>query len=180
MDAGTVGAVSLTQIFLVIFLSSLFSIGGGAGQTAVIQDRWVGHGLLDSGLFSWSVALSYLSPGPKCGFLAAVGYYMHGVPGACAALLGIIIPTCVGAAGVSYAFKKIEPVINAIALPATFAVAGMMAATALDLAKPLHPNVYEIAAMLVVAVLVGWRNMEPVAVVLSSAVIGVIWWFVQG
>ncbi|HEY4074139.1 MAG TPA: chromate transporter [Herbaspirillum sp.] len=173
----TTETVGLAQIFIVVFLSSLFSIGGGNGATAVIQDRWVGHGLLDAGLFSWSIALSYLSPGPKCGFLAAVGYYMYGVPGACAAILGIAIPTCFGAAAVSYAFRKIEPVIKFIALPACFVVAGMIAAAAWDMAAPMHLNAYEIAAIVAIAVLVGWRNLDPVIVVLGSAAAGLGWWY---
>ncbi|HEY4317308.1 MAG TPA: chromate transporter [Herbaspirillum sp.] len=172
-------AVSLTQIFVVIFLSSLFAVGGGNGSAAVIQDRWVGHGLLDSGLFAWSIALSYLSPGPKCGFLAAVGYYMYGVPGACAAMAGIILPTCIGSAAVSYAFSKIEPVIKFIALPACFVVAGMLGFTAWDMGAPLHLNAAEIAGVVVVAVLIGWRNMDPLIVILGAAAIGVGWWFVQ-
>jgi chromate transport protein ChrA len=58
-----VETVGLVEIFLIVLFSSLFSIGGVGGMTALIQDRWVGHGLLDSGLFSWLVALSYMSPG---------------------------------------------------------------------------------------------------------------------
>lgn len=172
-------AVSLVQIFVVIFLSSLISVGGGNGSAAVIQDRWVGQGLLDSGLFAWSIALSYLSPGPKCGFLAAVGYYMYGVPGACAAMLGIIVPTCLGSAAVSYAFSKIEPVIKFIALPACFVVAGMLGFTAWSMGAPLHLNPIEIIGVIVVAVLIGWRNMDPLIVILGSACVGVGWWFVQ-
>jgi chromate transporter len=173
------GAVGLSQIFIVIFLSSLFSIGGGNGSSAVIQDRWVAHGLLDPGLFAWSIALSFLSPGPKCGFLAAVGYFLYGVPGACAAMLGIILPTCIGAAGISYAFTKIEPIINFIALPATFVVAGMIAATAWSMAVPMHLNWIEICAIACVALLIAWRNLDPVIIVLSSTAIGVGWWYVQ-
>ncbi|MDB5990312.1 MAG: hypothetical protein JWQ10_1715, partial [Herbaspirillum sp.] len=88
-------------------------------------------------------------------------------------------PTCIGAAAVSYGFRKIEPVIKFIALPACFVVAGMIAATAWNLAAPLHLNPYEIAAIVAVAVLVGWRNLDPVIVVLGSAAAGVLWWYVN-
>jgi chromate transporter len=171
--------VGLGQIFIVIFLSSAFSIGGGNGTSAVIQDRWVSHGLLDSGLFSWSIGLSYLSPGPKCGFLAAVGYYLYGVPGACVALLGIMLPTCIGAAGVSYAFRKIEPVIKFITVPATYVVAGMIAATAWQMAAPLHLNMVKLAAIAVATLLIAWRNWDPVVVILGSAAVGLGWWYWQ-
>ncbi|MDB5775778.1 MAG: hypothetical protein JWP38_1911 [Herbaspirillum sp.] len=170
------GAVSLSEIFTVVFLSSLLSIGGGGGQTAMIQDHWVSHGLLPQSLFAWSLALGYLCPGPKSGFLAAVGYYMYGLPGAMIAMAGIIVPTCAGSAAVAYAYARLRPVIMAVALPTGFVVAGMIAAAAWDMLAPLTLNAYEIAAIVAIAVLVGWRNLEPTIVVLGSALAGVLWW----
>lgn len=171
-------AVGFFEIVGVIFLSSLFSVGGGNGPLAVIQDRWVRPGLLEPSLFAWALALGYLSPGPKAGFLAGIGYYMYGLPGALAALLGIIIPTWVGAAGVSYWFDKLQPVIKRISLPAGFVIAGMITAAAWNLAMPMALRPIEIAAAAVVAVSVGWRNLEPAVVVLGSAAIGLLWWLV--
>jgi chromate transporter len=175
----SVEKVSLIEIFLIVLFSTLFSIGGVGGMTALIQDRWVGRGLLDSGLFAWLVALSYMSPGPKCGFLAAIGYYMHGMPGVGAAVAGLVLPSCIGSAGVAHALTRMQPAMKFIALPAGFAVAGAMAAAAWGLALPLQPNVYEIAAIGVVAILVAWRNISPVLVVLCAAAVGLVWWFVQ-
>jgi chromate transporter len=173
----TTGSVGFAEITGVVLLSSLFSIGGGNGPVVVIQDRWVGQGLLDPALFAWAVALGYLSPGPKAGFLSGIGYYMHGLPGALAAIIGIIIPTCVGAAAVSYGYQKLEPVIRWITLPAGFVIAGMIVAAAWDLVIPMKLNGVEIAATAIIAVLVGWRNPEPFVVVLGSAAAGLGWWF---
>ncbi|HTH98932.1 MAG TPA: chromate transporter [Stellaceae bacterium] len=171
--------VGLAEIFFVVFLSSLFSIGGVGGLTAVIQERWVSPGLLDPGLFSWLVALSYMSPGPKCGFLVAIGYYMDGVPGLCAAIAGLILPTCIGSAGVSHALAKMRPAMKFITLPASFAIAGAMVAAAWGLARLFKPNPYEIGAIAVVTILVAWRNVSPVRVVLCAAAIGLVLWLVQ-
>jgi chromate transporter len=172
----TSGAVGIVDIFIVILFSSLFSLGGGNGPVAVIQDRWVSKGLLDPALFAWAIALGYLSPGPKAGFLSGIGYYMYGLPGALAAIVGIVIPTCVGAAGVSYGYRKLEPVIKWISLPAGFVIAGMITAAAWDMMSPMKLAGAEMAAVAIVAVLVAWRNLEPVIVVLGSAAIGLLWW----
>jgi chromate transporter len=172
----TPGPVGLAEITVVVLLSSLFSLGGGNGAIAVIQDRWVGQGLLDPALFAWAIALGYLSPGPKAGFLSGIGYYMYGLPGAMAAIVGIIIPTCVGAAGVSYGYRKLAPIIKWISLPAGFVIAGMIVAAAWDLATPMKLSAIEIGAAAVVAVLVAWRNLEPYIVVLGSAALGFAWW----
>lgn len=172
----TAGAVGLADIFVVVLLSTLLSVGGGNGPLAVIQDRWVGTGLLDPALFSWALALGYLCPGPKAGFLSGIGYYMYGVPGALAALFGVAIPTMFGSAAVSYGYQKLEPVIRRIALPASFVVAGMIAVAACDTGRPMKLSLTEMAAAAVVAVLVGWRNLDPVIVVLGAAVAGGGWW----
>lgn len=166
----------LAEVLLVVAVSSLFSIGGGNGPLAVIQDRWVATGLLAPPLFAWAIALGHLSPGPKSGFLAGIGYYMAGLPGALAAVLGIVLPTWLACAGVSRSFRRLEPVIRRASLPASFVVAGMIAAAAWDLAGPLEPTIPDMLGIGVAAALVGWRNVEPALVVLGAAGLGLAWW----
>ena len=172
------GTMDLLEIVIVVLLSSAFSFGGGAGPIAVIQDRWVGHGLLSPELFAWALALGYLSPGPKAGFIAGVGYYMYGLQGAAAAVIGIVLASWIGAAGVSYAYKKLAPVINMIALPAGFVICGMIFASAWNLMGPMELTALEYGAVALVAIAVGWRNLDSVIVVLGSALVGVVWWLV--
>lgn len=168
--------VGFLEIILVIIISSLFSVGGGNGPLAVIQDRWVNPGFLEPSLFAWALALGYLSPGPKAGFLSGIGYYMYGLPGALAAMIGIILPTCFGAAAVSYWFDQLQPVIKRISLPAGFVIAGMITAAAWNLARPMDLQPPEIAVASGVAVLVAWRNLEPAIVVIGAALVGLIMW----
>jgi chromate transporter len=171
-------SVSLLEIVLVILLSSIFSLGGGNGPIAVIQNQWVEPGILDPSLFAWVLALSYLTPGPKAGFLSGIGYYLGGLWGALAAVVGIIIPTTIGASGVSYGMQRLKPVIDRITLPAGFIIAGMIIAAAWSMAQPMNLSSLELIAVAVVAVLVGWRNVQPVSVVLGSAGVGLVWWLI--
>lgn len=168
--------VGFVEIVLVILVSSLFSVGGGNGPLAVIQDRWVTPGLLEPSLFAWALALGYLSPGPKAGFLSGIGYYMYGLPGALAAMLGIILPTWLGAAAVTHWFDRLQPVIKRISLPAGFIIAGMITAAAWNLARPMNLQPVEIGVAAGVAVLVAWRNLEPAIVVIGAAAAGLLWW----
>jgi chromate transporter len=169
---------SLFEIFAIVSMSTIFSLGGGNGALTVIQDRWVTTKMLDPSLFAWALALGYLSPGPKAGFLSGIGYFMAGVPGACAAIAGIIVPTCIGSAGMTYAYNKLEPVIKRVTVPASFVVAGMIAAAAWQTAAPMHLKPVEIGAVAGVALLVGWRNLEPYIVVLGAAAAGIAWWLI--
>ena len=172
------GTMDLLEIVIVVLLSSAFSLGGGAGPIAVIQDRWVGNGLLSPELFAWALALGYLSPGPKAGFIAGVGYYVYGLPGAAAAVVGLVLASWIGAAGVSYSYAKLAPVIKLISLPAGFIIAGMIFVSAWNPMGPMDLSIIEYAAVAIVALLVGWRNVDAVVVVLGSALLGVVWWLV--
>jgi chromate transporter len=171
-------SVDLLEIVWVILLSSIFSLGGGNGPIAVIQNQWVEPGILDPSLFAWVLALSYLTPGPKAGFLSGIGYYLGGLWGALAAVVGIVIPTCIGASGVSYGMKRLKPIITRIALPAGFIIAGMIIAAAWSMAQPMNLSFLEMIAVGVVALLVGWKNVQPVSVVLGSAGVGLVWWLI--
>ncbi len=169
-------SVGLLEVFLVVATSTLFSIGGGNGPIAFIQDRWVTPGLLDPSLFAWAIALGHLTPGPNAGFLAATGYYMHGIPGAIVAAGAVIIPTALGAAAVTIWFAKLERIIKVISLPAGFVIAGMIAAAAWQLAKPMQLSLPELAGVGAAAVLIAWRNVSPVLVILGSACLGFVFW----
>lgn len=172
-------STSLAEVFVVIAISTLFCIGGANGPIAVIQDRWVAPGILDPTSFAWAIALGHLTPGPNAGFLAGVGYYMYGLPGAVAAVVGVVMPTSVGAAAVTYWFDKLQPIINRISLPAGFVIAGMIAAAAWQMAAPMKLSAIEAAGVLAVAVAVGWRNVSPAIIVLASAAVGALWWLVE-
>jgi chromate transporter len=170
-------SVSLVQIVLVVLLGNLFSLGGGNGPIAIVQSQWVGGGQLAPSQFAWILALSYISPGPKAGFLSGVGYTLQGLPGAAAAILATVIPTCVAAAGVTHLFSRLRPVITRISLPGGFVIAGMIAAAAWGTAEPMNLHGTELLAVAAVAVLVGWRNVDSLWIVLGAAVVGLLGWF---
>lgn len=162
----------IVEILLVVVLSSLFSIGGGNGMIPLIQGRWVDTGRLAPELFSFALALSYLTPGPRAGFLAAIGYYLAGIPGAVAAVVGILVPTCLGAGAVSAALDRIQGVVRRLTPSTGFVMAGLIAATAWGTARPLELEPVEVATVVGVTALVAWREIDPVWVVLAALVVG--------
>ncbi len=167
--------VGVLEIFLVMLLSSALSVGGGSGQIPVIQGRWVETGQLAPELFSFSVALTYVAPGPRAGFIAGVGYYLAGLPGAAAAVLGIVVPTCLGAGAVSVALDRIQRIVRRLKPSSGFVIAGLIAAAAWGTARPLHLVPLEILAVAAVAVVVAWRDIEPLKVVLVAVAVGLVW-----
>lgn len=169
--------VSALEVAGVVILSTLFSIGGGNGQVAVMQDVWVSTGLIAPALFAWAYALGNFTPGPKVSFIAAVGYYMAGFPGAIAAVIAIAIPTSVGASIASHWYVKFKSVVNHVTLSATFIIAGMMTTAAISLGLPMTISPWGYALIVAVAVLFVWKGLDAIFIVLGTAGIGaMVWW----
>ncbi|MEX1215521.1 chromate transporter [Saccharospirillum sp.] len=172
-------SVGFFGVLGLVMLSTLFSIGGGNGQVAMIQGQWVSNGLLDPALFAWAFALGHFTPGPKVSFVTAIGYYMAGIPGALAAMIGIVIPTSVGASLASHWYQKFQRVINYVSISASMVIAGMMTTAAVGLALPLEPSWIELAGIALVTFLIVWRRPDPILIILGSGTVGAVVWFVE-
>lgn len=169
--------VSLWAIMGVIMFSTLFSLGGGNGQVAVIQDQWVSRGLLEPALFAWAFAIGNFTPGPKVSFIAGIGYYMGGIPGALAALVGIVIPTSVGASLASHYYLKFNRIIQHMSLSAGFVIAGMMTTAGIALGMTLETiNIFEVLVIVVAALMFFWIGLDAIIIVASAAALGVLVW----
>lgn len=166
------GEVGLIEIFSLLVLSALFSFGGGNGQVPLIQGRWVDPGILEPGLFSFALAVTYLTPGPKAGFVAAVGYYLAGLPGAGVAVLGLVVPTCLGAGGVSYAMRGMRRLVGLVKPAAGFVIAALIAAAAWGTAVPMRFGAYEWIGVGVATALVGSKRVDPLLLVMGAVVVG--------
>ncbi|MDK3255412.1 chromate transporter [Blastococcus capsensis] len=172
--------VGVVEIFLLMLFSALFSFGGGSGQIPLIQGRWVETGKLPPELFSFSLAITYLAPGPRAGFLAGVGYYLAGLPGAGAAMLGILVPTVLGAGAVNAALGRMQRILRRLKPSSGFVIAGLIAAAAWGTARPLDLLPVEMLAVAAVAVAVAWRDVEPLKLVLAALSLGLLWSLVAG
>ena len=84
----------LIDLFLHCTMLSLLAIGGAIATVpdlhryVVVERAWLGD--VD---FSGSVALAQAAPGPNLLFFAVVGYNVAGLPGALAAMTGILLPS---------------------------------------------------------------------------------------
>ena len=77
----------LVEILAVIAFSTLFSLGGGNGQLAIIQDHWVDPGILSPALFAWAYAIGNLCPRTKVQLRCWYWLLLGGIP-RCVSLLG--------------------------------------------------------------------------------------------
>ena len=99
------------QLFLSFLQIGAFSFGGGYAAMPLIQNQVVTlHGWLNPAEFTDLVTISQMTPGPIAINAATfVGTRIAGTPGALAATIGCVLPSCIlvtllakiGAAGVS-------------------------------------------------------------------------------
>jgi chromate transporter len=90
-------------------------------------------------------------------------------------MTGVLVPAWVAAAVAVTSLDRMRQVINRLMRLGLYVVAGLIIATAVGMALPLHLNWFEIAAVCVTAWLVGWRNVEPLWIVLAAMVVGLGW-----
>lgn len=100
------------SIYLDLFFSFLqigaFSFGGGYAAMPLIQNQVVEtHGWLSLAEFTDLVTISQMTPGPIAINAATfVGIRIAGVPGAIAATLGCIFPSCVIVLLIAWLYKR--------------------------------------------------------------------------
>lgn len=85
------------QLFFSFLQVGLFSFGGGYAAMPLIQEQIVtNHGWLDMAEFADLVTISQMTPGPiAINSATFVGLKIAGLPGAAAATLGCILPSCI-------------------------------------------------------------------------------------
>lgn len=100
------------MIYLKLFLSFLqigaFSFGGGYAAMPLIQEQVVTqNGWLSMSAFTDLVTIAEMTPGPIAVNAATfVGTQVGGVPGAIAATLGCILPSCIFVTLLAYVYTK--------------------------------------------------------------------------
>jgi chromate transporter len=162
----------IANIIGLMTLACLFSFGGAGGPIIVVQNRMVATGLLGAEPFAFVLGLAFMLPGPRAAFVSGVGYYLAGVPGAIAAILGLAIPSLLMSAAASHALLRMQTIVDR-ARPATgYILAGIIGGTAYSTARPIDIGVLELGAVGIVGYLTAWRDVEPLPVIIVALIIG--------
>ncbi len=89
--------MTLISLFLAFLQIGAFSFGGGYAAIPLIQDQVIKHyGWLTASDFTDLVTIAEMTPGPIAVNAATfVGNQVAGIPGAIAATIGVILPSCI-------------------------------------------------------------------------------------
>ena len=131
-----------SDIYLVLLANfavcSLIAVGGANSAVPEMHRQAVEtHQWLSDRTFSELFAIAQAAPGPNVVFVALLGHYVAGVPGALTAMFAMCAPSCAIAYGVARVIDRFEKaqwriVIQAGLVPLTI---GLVASSALIVAR---------------------------------------------
>lgn len=154
---------------------SLIAVGGANSAVPEMHRQAVElHQWLSDRTFSELFAIAQASPGPNVVFVALLGDYVAGVPGALVAMFAMCAPSCTITYGVARVIDRFEKaqwriVIQAGLVPVTI---GLVASSALIVARAADRNA---ATMLITAASFAfcyWTRITPLVPLGLAAVLG--------
>lgn len=165
----------LLQLFGILFLVNLFTIGGGYVMLPILHDFFVEHyGWLTDKEFLDAVALGQVTPGPLTIMNAFIGYKVAGMAGAVVATAGSYMPSLlvVTLAAKYYLKFKDSRVVEAVFRGVKPAVIGMLAAVGVKLGgiSLIDPVSAGIAAASFA--LIAFTKIDPTLVIIGSGLAG--------
>jgi chromate transporter len=126
---------TLAALFLQFAVLSLFAIGGGGSAVPEMHRQAVeiARSLTDR-QFSELFAIAQAAPGPNIMFVALLGHFIAGVPGAAVATVAMCGPSCILACAVSQVVERFRKARWRIAIQAGLVpvTIGLIAASALN------------------------------------------------
>ena len=151
----------LWEIFWSFFKIGLFTFGGGYAMIPLIQREVIDHRKwIPASEFLDLLTLAQSVPGPIAINTAVfVGYKRSGLRGACASLLGAVLPSFLIILAIALFFAGIRqnPVI----------------APLVTLTRGMHWSMIVLAAAL--AGLIWWLGLSPVLILAAGAGAGIVW-----
>lgn len=178
------------QLFFSFFQIGLFSVGGGYASLPIIQDIIVeNHAWITASQFSDVLTISQMTPGPIAINAATfVGIQIAGLPGAVVAVLGFVLPSLLIVMTlvlVYYKFKNLsivdnifdylQPAVVALIISAALSIIVTAFYGTEGFALGIQSIDFIAVAIFAVALFVLRKfKMQPIVVMLASALIGIV------
>jgi chromate transporter len=169
----------LIALFVHCATLSLLAIGGAIATVPDLQ-RFVvvEHAWLPAADFTASVALAQAAPGPNLLFVAVVGFNALGLPGAIAAMAGILLPSTTLTLLITRwgARRRDSRGVRAFVAGMAPITLGLLVSTGWLLASPVVKQ--PVAVLLVLATVVAmWKTrLSPLWLLAAGALAGALGW----
>lgn len=168
----------LFDLFIIFLKIGTFTIGGGYAMIPLIEKEVVDKkGWISKEDFLDMLALAQSAPGPIAVDVAVfVGYRVAGIFGSIVAVLGAILTAFVILLVVAMYFVGVRDnaIVERIFKGLRPAVVALIASPVIRLSKSAKINKKTIIIPIMTVVLVAFLNVNPVYIIIGSAIIGIM------
>ncbi|TDX52364.1 chromate transporter [Orenia marismortui] len=167
----------LINLFFIFFKIGLFTFGGGYAMLPLIQEEMIAHGWLNIDQFVDIVAVSQMTPGAIAINTATfVGYKVGGIIGALCSTFGVISPSLFIITIVATAMNKFKdyPLVEGAWQGIRPAVVGLIMAAVISIAQEVILDINGVVIGVVALILLVKLKLHPIAVIIISALLGLI------
>jgi chromate transporter len=171
---------ALVALFLQFAVLSFFALGGASTVVPELQRQMVEmRGWLDDRQFSELYAIAQAAPGPNVMFVALLGHFIAGVPGAVVTTAAMCGPTCVLAYGISQVFERFRTsrLIAAIRVGLVPVTIGLIASSALIIVRAADHDWRGLVVTAVTFAVATWSRIPPLIALTGAAALGLAGWF---
>src|SRR5262249_19532478 len=168
---------SLWQLGIFFFKVGAFTFGGGLSMLAFVQEQVVNQfGWLKPREFVDGLALGQLTPGPILMLAAFIGFKLAGVAGAAVAGFAIFLPSFLMILSILPLLNKMKDLqwLTAFMRGVGPAVIGALAVSLVQMAPHAAPDPFTWILMALTVGVILLRNVGPLSLVASGAVIGLL------
>lgn len=169
--------ISLVELVVLVFTFNLMTFGNGPVMIPLLQDSLVDNrGVLTGAQLLYAFAIARVTPGQANVYVASVGYFLFGLPGAALSTLAILVPGYLMMPLMAgYQRFRGAPVVKAFLRGLTAASVGLIFAAVLRLAEgtilaPLPLAVFTVALALMLLL----RRLDPMWSLLLASAAGVL------
>ncbi len=160
-------------LYLFLLKATLTSFSGLTSLPVVQHDLVEHHRVLTERQLNAAVAAGRTAPGPNGGYLVSVGYFVDGIPGACAGCLAVMSPAFLIIFMLRYLGHRAErPRIKSAIQTVTLAAAGLIVTSTLPLARDSITGPLPVAIALGSFLFLTLTRYATIWVILAAALAG--------
>jgi chromate transporter len=167
--------VNLLVLYLLLLKATATSFSGLTSLPVVRNDLVLRHHVLTDRQLNAAVVAGRAGPGPYGLYVVSVGYFVAGVPGAFCGWLAMITPAFLIIPMARYLGARAErPRIRSSIQAVTLAAAGLVAASAVPLARDAVSSVAALAIAAASFLLLIATRLDTLWIIAGSAALGLL------
>lgn len=162
-------------VYLLLLKATAISFTGLASLPVVRNDFVIERRVLTDRQLTAAVAAGQSAPGPLGLYVVSVGYFVAGVPGACAACLALMTPAFAIVPMLRYLSSRARsPRVRGAVQSVTLAAAGLIAAAAIPLARQAMSGFLHVAIAVAALLFLILTRRDTLWIIAGAALAGLL------